>query len=82
MLRAAWASASGVRRARLALTLVALVVAARVLRKKRVLPRAYAALAADQPRLIYRETPANKRLLALCPALSASMRSPSWLRHY
>lgn len=70
MLRAAWGSASGSRRARLALTLVALAVAARVLQKKRVLLRAYAALAADKPRLIYSETPENRQLLALCPALS------------
>jgi len=49
---------------------VALIVAARMLQKKRVLPRAYTALVADQPRLIYSKTPANKQLLALCPALS------------
>lgn len=66
----------GGRRARVALAIVALAIVFKLLKLagRRGLPRAYFALAAETPRVVFRATPANKALVARCPTLSASLR--------
>ncbi|KAG1694229.1 hypothetical protein DVH05_021885 [Phytophthora capsici] len=69
------------RRARLVFAVVLLYLATKVLGPTllSILLRWHFARSAETPRLIYRKTPANKKLLSHCVTLTQTKYHPSWL---
>eukprot|EP00644_Phytophthora_capsici_P019159 jgi/Phyca11/49611/gw1.447.3.1 len=69
------------RRARLVFAVILLYLATKVLGPTllSILLRWHFARNAETPRLIYRKTPANKKLLSHCVTLTQTKYHPSWL---